>query len=199
MSYLTDRYAELAAELALAIEQVRLGRRRRDEELAGMWTAYADARDFVVIGDPAVSLGRVSHDLVPSSASAARQAEVQRVAPTGSSTTKEASPPVTQAQGAPNAAGGHGAAIEVATYVSKDPAQVAVDPRTGCITGARLVLLSHVDLDGSARHVVADLAEAGREVRAAQETVAEIHARLLEVSVAARRDRPPPQHPGGVT
>ena len=62
MSYLADRYAEVATELALAIEQVRRGRRPNDEQFAGLWTAYADARDFVVLGDPAVSLGRVAHE-----------------------------------------------------------------------------------------------------------------------------------------
>ena len=62
MSYLTDRYAEVATELTLAIEQVRRGRRPKDEQFAGLWTAYADARDFVVLGDPAVSLGRVAQE-----------------------------------------------------------------------------------------------------------------------------------------
>lgn len=189
MRYLADRYAELATELALTLEQVRLGKRRRDEELAGMWTAYADARDFVVIGDPAVALGRVGGHPTPGSGAAATRAEVQRRTPAPSPTTTEASPTAAQAQPAPLAAEGHGASVDVATYVAEDLTRVDVDPGTGRVTGARLVLLSHVDLDGSARHVVADVAEAGQEGRAAQESVAEIHARLLQVSVAARQDR----------
>jgi hypothetical protein len=199
MSYLTDRYAELATELALAIEQIRRGRRRRDEELAGMWTAYADARDFVVIGDPAVSLGPVGRDPAPGSEGAARDAGVKPVATSTSPTATEANAPETWAQPAPLAGDQRDVAVEVATYIAEDMARVAVDPWTGRITGARLALLSHMDLDGSARHVVADLAGAGRQRRAAQETVAEIHARLLEVSVAARLERASEQHPGGVT
>lgn len=196
MRYLADRYAELATELALTLEQVRLGKRRRDEELAGMWTAYADARDFVVIGDPAVSLGRVGGHPAPGPVSDTA-AEVQSIPPAAPSTPTEASPPATQAEPVPLATGGHGAAIEVATYVAEDLDRVSVEPGTGRVTGARLVLLSHVDRDGSARHVVADLAEAGQEARAAQETVAGIHARLLEVSVAAVRDRALPDDRDG--
>jgi hypothetical protein len=189
MRYLADRYAELATELALSLEQVRLGRRRRDEALAGMWTAYADARDFVVIGDPAVSLGRMGGHPAPGSGGAVTEADVRRHPPAAPPAATGSSPPATQAHPTALAAGGHGGSVEVATYVAEDPARVAVDPVTGRITGARLVLLSHMDLDGSARHVVADLAEAGRKGPAAQETVAEIHARLLEVSVAARQAR----------
>jgi hypothetical protein len=87
---------------------------------------------------------------------------------------------------APLTVGKRGAAIEVATYVSQDPAKVTIDPATGVIDGADLALVSHVDLDGNANHVVAEVL-ADRQRPAAHQTVVEIHARLLEVSVAARR------------
>jgi hypothetical protein len=191
MGYMTDRYAELATELALAIEQVRLGRRPQEEQIAGMWTAYADARDFVVIGDPAVSLARLRRDPAVSSNGARRltidlNRPAQAVAPTG----EEPAMPVPSPAGPePERAttADRGGAIEVATYVATDMDRVAVDPTTGRITGADLVLLSYVDLDGTANHVVADAWAADRVDVAAREAAAQIHARLLEVSLAARR------------
>jgi len=49
------RHGELAARLALSLAEIRNGKRIADaEQLAGMWTAYADARNYLVMGDPAV-------------------------------------------------------------------------------------------------------------------------------------------------
>jgi hypothetical protein len=189
MSYLTDRYAELATDLTQAIEQVQLGRRLEDEQLAGLWTAYADARDFVVIGDPAVSLWRTGRSSLAASPDDARHTRSgARPVASAVTTVPAASEPVDGAlRGDPWPARATEGAIEVATYVSADLAQVAVDPASGRITGAELALLSHVNLDGSASHVVADPATASPEHRAAQEAVAGVHARLLEVSVAAQQ------------
>ena len=194
MSFFTDRYAELAAELALMLGQARLGRRLRDEELAGVWTAYADARDFVVLGDPAVSLapsGTPTLDAAP----LPDRLEV-RTSPSDSEASSPTDPAHDEAQRpspateATLAGSVTDAGVEVATYVTRDPSRVEVDPASGRITGADLVLLSHVRLDGSARHVVTlpGVDEAART------QVAEIHARLLEVSLAARRSGPAP-HP----
>ena len=80
-------------------------------------------------------------------------------------------------------------AVEVATYVTEDILRVELDPATGRITGAELALLSHVESDASATHVVCDPATASPERRAAQDAVAEIHTRLLDISMAARRAR----------
>jgi hypothetical protein len=201
MGYLTDRHAELATELASAIEQVHLGRRLEDEQLAGLWTAYADARDFVVIGDPAVSLDRVGRS--PAAGGPGRAGRPRSdAAPAAQSV--ETVPGQHETVAADLGAGASAArtterAIEVATYVSADPAEVAVDPATGRITGAELVLLSRVNLDGSASHVVADPATASPERRAAQGAVAEVHARLLEVSVAAQQAWSSREDPGGAT
>lgn len=200
MSYLTDRYAELATELSLAIEQVHLGRRLEDERLAGLWTACADARDFVVIGDPAVSLGRTGRSPVaerPEGADRPRSpaAPAERSVGTVPGRSEAAAVDL----GASPSAAVKERAIEVATYVSADLAGVAVDPATGRITGAELALLSRVNLDGSASHVVADPATASPERRAAQGAVAEVHARLLEVSVAAQQEWSSREAPGGAT
>lgn len=51
------RYAELAADLSERIEQIQLyDERYEDSELAHMWICNSDARNYAVIGDPAVRL-----------------------------------------------------------------------------------------------------------------------------------------------
>jgi len=51
------RYAELAADLSERIEQIQLyDERYEDSELAHMWIYNNDARNYAVIGDPAVRL-----------------------------------------------------------------------------------------------------------------------------------------------
>ena len=51
------RYAELAADLAERIEQIQLYDVPCDDaELAHLWICSSDARNYAVIGDPAVRL-----------------------------------------------------------------------------------------------------------------------------------------------
>jgi hypothetical protein len=50
------RYAELSTEVADRIEQLKGGEVVRPEELARLWTANSDARNYVILGDPAVRL-----------------------------------------------------------------------------------------------------------------------------------------------
>ncbi len=57
------------------------------------------------------------------------------------------------------------------------------DPATGRISGARLCLFSSVDLDGTAAHVTTTQS---RGV-ASDGALTTLHARLLEISIEARR------------
>jgi hypothetical protein len=51
------RYAELAADLSERIEQIQLyDEHYEDSELAHMWICNSDARNYAVIGDPAVRI-----------------------------------------------------------------------------------------------------------------------------------------------
>lgn len=79
------RYAELAADLAERIEQIQLyDEHYEDAELAHMWICNSDARNYAVIGDPAVRILRADERVAQRSAAP----EVGRPA---------AAPPPTQA------------------------------------------------------------------------------------------------------
>ena len=174
LEYVGDRYAEIATDLKQAVDDAREGWRTDDAMLAGLFAACADARGFVLLGDPAVRLAAVATGgLVTRAAPVVAATASRHVAEPADDTAAEPAL-LTPARRDP---------IEIATYVTDDPDGVRYDPATGRISGARLCLFSSVDLDGTATHVTTTQS---RGVESA-DALTTMHARLLEISIEARR------------
>ncbi len=174
LEYVADRQAELASEFAAVLEELRLGRRVDDDTLAELWTAAVDARSLIVLGDPAVrATASAGQDSYPAGeAPAARHATAYTGEPAPGPRPRPPSRPV-----------------EVATYVADDSTAVGFDDATGRITGGRLHVISRVEQDGTATHVV------GRDHLATvddlqRRAVLDLHARLLVLSLDARAASP---------
>ena len=57
MEYVSARYATTASELTSLLHEIRAyGRVVDDRELAQLWLATNDARNFLIVGDPAIRL-----------------------------------------------------------------------------------------------------------------------------------------------
>ncbi len=56
MEYFNQRYAELATELTAELEDLAEGKDEEPDRLVDLWLSHNDARNFTVVGDPAVKL-----------------------------------------------------------------------------------------------------------------------------------------------
>ena len=60
MEFFNQRYAELASDLAAEVEALGFGKKLDETVLADLWTASHDARNYTILGDPAVRVAAAS-------------------------------------------------------------------------------------------------------------------------------------------
>ena len=54
MESFNQRYSEAATDLALALQELGYGEAINKDDIADLWTTNNDARNYAVVGDPAV-------------------------------------------------------------------------------------------------------------------------------------------------
>ena len=64
MEIFNQRYAELASDLAAEVESLGFGKKLDETMIADLWTASHDARNYTIVGDPAVRIAISSPDEV---------------------------------------------------------------------------------------------------------------------------------------
>lgn len=125
--YFNERYAELATDVTESIEQIELQEQQgarspvTDMELVTKWTAHNDARNYVVLGDPAVRLPIATGDTPVKD-----RASLTDIASPNLSAALAAAPAATPASSAAPAAPAAPAAAPVPSFDAGDPVNYGI-------------------------------------------------------------------------
>ena len=142
------KYAQFATWLTAELEEIDFGRAVDPAALVELWTCHNDARDTVIIGDPAVCLGGVAAgSFTPQVVE--RPVETLHV-PTPTRIAESVAPPAFSAPSAPSAPTGR----VVRTWVAPDLSRV--EAGSPLPVGARLVATTHIGEDGAVDHVIGE-------------------------------------------